>query len=546
MAQNETLLLELVMSLARGQITKKDVASALNVSVRSVERYLSEYRKTGSGFLRHGNAGRVPHNKSEITKKEQVCQLIKEKYFDVNCTHASELLQAREGIEVHPKTLRRWLVELHFVKKAKVKKRVRRHRARMKQVGLMIQFDGSHHRWFGDTESVLIAGIDDANSEVVWGGFYESEDSLSCLDVLKKWIELKGVFGFLYTDMAGMFGGGKRHDFTQVKRALKHLGITVLTTPSPEAKGRIERLWGTLQDRLVPELRLAGVSDRAAATSYFNDVFLPNTYNKKFMLPADGIGSAYRPVPAHIELKEVMCLKEYRKVKKDHTISLGGELFLIKSELVHSIENQKIEVRIYPDGTQKTLFADRPIALEKVAQSKLHQDTDLDLTQLHKLESLKVRLDGHVKYKAHYYSVGTEFAQKHIYIYTKNGELLFYHQGQLVVTHREGLKTDPKVFTLDRHRGAMQAALSPESMYLRAARRMGPWVEKIIRIFIEQGQGFIDEKIIWGLLGLKTEYPPQQINIACQQAFEIGEVNYRTIRVLLRINRKTYPQSTTS
>lgn len=542
MSQDETLLLELMAALDRGQIEKDKVKVSLNVSERTVERYLRDYRRYGPRFVRHGNAERKPHNRSNYSMKVQVCELIKQKYFDVNCIHASELLKEREGIDVHPQTLRRWLKEIHFVKKEKVKRRVRHKRERMKQIGLMIQFDGSHHHWFGGIESVLIAGIDDANSEIVFGGFYEAEDSLSCLDVLQTWIEKKGIFGYLYTDQAGMFGGGKRHDFTQVKRALKELGAIVLTTPSPEAKGRIERLWGTLQDRLVPELRLAGIKDHKSATKYFNEVYLPKTHTKKFMLAGNELPSAYRPLPHGVDLREIMCLKEYRKVKKDHTLSLNGHFFRVKSELARSIENQKIEIRTYPDGSQNFLYAGRPIELEKAGSAQLHDDNELDLLKLHELESLKVRLDGHVKYKAHYYSLGPEHAQKHVHVWPRNGELLFYLHGQLITTHREGLRGEPKVFTHDNHRGAMQAALSPNSMYLQAARRLGPWVEKIIRMFIERGQGFIDEKIVWGLLQLRKEYRPGDIDRACKQAFEIGEVSYRSIRILLRI-QKSYPQS---
>ena len=311
MSQSESLILDLVVLLNRGEKNKKDVALILGVSVRTVERYLREYRKNGALFVQHGNRGKKPKNKSANLHREKICRLVQTKYFDCNCVHASELLIEREDLRVHPETLRRWLSEINFVKKAKQRRRPKHRRERMKQVGIMVQFDGSHHRWFGGVESVLIAGIDDADNEVVWGGFFESEDTLSCLEVLKNWVRRRGTFGFLYTDQAGMFGGGKRTEFTQVKRALKELGIFVLTTSSAEAKGRIERLWGTLQDRLVPELRLAGVTTHKAATEYFNEVFLPKTYNQKFKLNSEGISSAYRSLPKETKLEEIFY---YRRI----------------------------------------------------------------------------------------------------------------------------------------------------------------------------------------------------------------------------------------
>ncbi len=121
----------------------------------------------------------------------------------------------------------------------------------MAQTGLLLQMDGSPHCWFGGKPSCLIAAIDDADGDVAYGEFFPSEDTISCMVVLQKIIEKKGIFQILYVDRAGIFGGPKRCHFSQVKRALAELGIHIIFANSPEAKGRIERLWSTLQDRLI-------------------------------------------------------------------------------------------------------------------------------------------------------------------------------------------------------------------------------------------------------------------------------------------------------
>ena len=542
MKQQESLLLELIMRLDRGEVDKFFVSKSLggeSVSIRTVERYLAAYRKLGPRFVVHGNSNRAPYNKTDLETRATVVRLMQTKYFDCNCVHASELLSKNEGLIVNPETLRLWLQKLEFVKKAKRRKKPKRYRERMSQTGIMVQFDGSHHHWFANQESVLIAGIDDADSDVAYGFFSEAEDTLSCMAVLRRIIELRGLFGFLYTDQAGLFGGSKRIQFSQVKRALKELGIAVVTTSSPEAKGRIERLWGTLQDRLVPEFRLAKVTTREEATTYLNEVFLPKTYESKFRLKSSletPISIGYRPLPPGVDLGEIFCIKEYRTVKRDHTLSLDGVTYKIISDLARSIENQKIEIRIYPGGSRRVFFGCNEIQVESVGRSQLHDDSRIDMLKLSKLESLKVRWDGHVKYGRHFYSLGPGLANKHVHVLLENEHLKFYYQGQLYIEHVVVESKTTRIITLPEHKGAMVAALDSNSMFIQAARRIGPWVEKVIRTIIERGEGFLDLKLIWGIIKSTPEYSRMELDLACKMAYEINEVNYKTIRTILRIH----------
>ncbi len=220
------------------------------------------------------------------------------------------------------------------------------------------------HRWFGVEESCLIGAIDDANNENYYSEFFESETTVGCLKVLRKIIEKKGLFNILYTDRAGLFAGPKRAEFSQVKRALSELGIQIIYANSAEAKGRIERHWQTLQDRLVPEMRLRNITSFAGANEFLNNQFLSNEYNKNFKVIPSNLESGWRPLPSNINLDEIFCLKHHRQVKNDHTYSFEGQIFKITSDLRYSIQNQKIEIRIYPNEEMKVYFAERELAVE--------------------------------------------------------------------------------------------------------------------------------------------------------------------------------------
>ena len=232
---------------------------------RTIERYLQQYHKVGVQFVLHQNTGKTPVNKTPDLLKHQVQALIKEKYFDLNLQHLAELLEKNENIIVKRETLRGWAYDIHHVKRAKRRRpRVRKRRERMESPGLLLQMDGSPHHWYGDEKSCLIAIIDDTTSEV-HAEFFTSETTAGCLKVMRDYMHKKGLFKTLYVDRAGIFGGPKRCNFSQVQQACNELGIEIIFANSPQGKGRIERSFDTFQDRLVPELRLNNVKDMANA-----------------------------------------------------------------------------------------------------------------------------------------------------------------------------------------------------------------------------------------------------------------------------------------
>lgn len=371
MGAKDLLKLDIVCKVEAAKLERVEAETLLQVSPRTLRRYIENYREEGIGFIRHGNRGRAPKNKLDITLKRRVQELMKEKYFDFNMCHALEKLKEELGVEIKRETFRSWCHEIGMVKRAKKRRsRPRFKRTRMSQAGLMVQLDGSTHRWFADRESCLIAAIDDATSEVVAAEFFEGETTFSCLKLLKDLVKNKGAFKILYVDKAGLYGGIKRHGFSQVGRALEEIGTQIIYANSPEGKGRIERLFQTLQDRLVAEMRLNKIRTIEQANEYLKSVYIPHQHNARYTVQAQNTASAYQAIAPHIELDHVFCVKEYRVVNRDHTISWGGEIYMIAEPIKYSIHKQRIEIRSDRPGHWKAYFAGHPLRLVKVDKLK--------------------------------------------------------------------------------------------------------------------------------------------------------------------------------
>lgn len=373
------LTVDIIAKVAEGKISIVNAAKLLNKSRRTIERYLQKYQKIGIQFVVHQNSGKSPANKISDAVKRAVQVLIKEKYFDVNLAHLRELLDDNEQIQVKRETLRSWAHEIHHVKRAKRRRsQARKRRERMESPGLLLQMDGSPHRWFGDKKSCLIAIIDDATSEV-HAEFFKSETTLGCLKVLRDYIDKKGLFKALYVDRAGIFGGPKRCNFSQMQRACSELGIEIIFANSPQGKGRIERSFDTFQDRLIPELRLNKVKDMDSANRYLQDVFIPTFWHNHIEVMSRNDISEFTTVPEHINLDDVCVLKEYRKIRNDHTFSYGNKFYLIESPLKHSIAKQKIEIRKCRDDGFIAYFAGRHLVVSEVIEPTKPSMVDLEI-----------------------------------------------------------------------------------------------------------------------------------------------------------------------
>jgi hypothetical protein len=231
----------------------------------------------------------------------------------------------------------------------------------------MLQMDGSDHEWVKGQHWTLIAGIDDASSEVPYGEFFPTENLEGYLRVLRFTIEKKGVPLVLYVDHASWLSGTtKSHETGQFKRICEELAITLIFANSPQAKGRIERLWNTYQDRLVAEFAYHRITDRRTANEYLNNEFLPKTWNARFTVAPKRPESCYRAAPTMEGLHEILCLKYQRKVRNDHTILWGNRLYRITASLSYSIAKRSVEIRQYADNQMRGYYAGLDLELSLV------------------------------------------------------------------------------------------------------------------------------------------------------------------------------------
>lgn len=356
-----------VTQFLSGKMTRSEAALLLDCRERTITRLARRVEEKGVLGVVHGCRGRVAPNRFPEETKQRTVRLMQSRYFDFNLTHALEKLTTEHGIRISHDTLRRWCHEKGLVKRAKRRRaKVRRYRDRMAAEGLLLQLDGSPFKYNGRETWTLIAAIDDATSDIPYAEFFLSEDTLNCMTVLQRIIEKKGLPYAIYTDQAGWLAGSKRAQFTQFCRACEELGIRIIPAYSPQAKGRIERAWDTFQDRIVPEMRLRKIQRLPSANAYLQELFLPGYWNRN-VVKARESEPAYRRLDKRIVLNEVLCLKEWRTIQADHTISYGNVHYHIDCPTKHSLWKQKIEIRTYQDLSWRAYFADKPLRLTPIA-----------------------------------------------------------------------------------------------------------------------------------------------------------------------------------
>jgi transposase len=360
-----------------GEWTEQEAAEVLGLSERQVRRLQTAYAEEGVQALVHGNRGRLPTHTLPASVRARVVELAQGKYAGFNQQHLTEKLNTVEGLTVSRTTVRRLLatVGLRSPRPRRAPQH-RRRRERRPQAGMLLQADGSRHLWLGPAGPylTLIGGIDDATNEVPWALFREQEDAHGYMEWLRHVVATQGIPLALYVDRHGIFHRAPKERWTldeelaggplptQFGRVLAELQITCLPAQSPQAKGRVERLWGTFQDRLVSELHLAGATTLAEANRVLWD-WLPQ-FNARFTLAATQPGSAYRAVPLGYDPERVFCFKYTRVVAPDNTIQFGGHaLQLLADPVRSSYAKTRVEVHERLDGSVAVYYHDRCLAV---------------------------------------------------------------------------------------------------------------------------------------------------------------------------------------
>ncbi|MBN2255264.1 MAG: ISNCY family transposase [Deltaproteobacteria bacterium] len=356
--------LEVLNLVISNKISRREAADVLDLSLRHTKRLAAAYRKEGAAGLAHGNRGRMPFHALDPAIKLKVTQLARSKYVGFNFSHFTELLGEKEGIQLSRSSVRRILLGngLRSPKKRKAPKH-RSRRPRLPQEGMLLQIDGSPHDWLEGRGSVLclIGAIDDATGKVPYAHFQAQENSEGYFLLLREITRKYGIPLALYHDRHSIFEvnpdklpaleeqlAGQR-PLTQFGRLMTELGITSISANSPQAKGRIERLWNTFQDRLSSELRLSGAKTLAEANRTLAD-FLPR-FNRKFAVKAAEPGLAYRKVGSGFKAAEYFCYKYSRTVGFDNVVRFGSHRFqLLPSPERASYARCRVAVYVGLDG----------------------------------------------------------------------------------------------------------------------------------------------------------------------------------------------------
>lgn len=374
--------LHIVKMFIEKKIDQKEAASLLGLSTRQVRRIASGIKNNGDGFVTHKARGKPSNNSKSESLRQKVLKLYSQKYYDFGPTLATEKLDSLDGIKIGIETLRRWLIASGIYKRKRKRSPFRKHRDRKACFGQMLQMDGSNHYWFEDRAGTctLMAYIDDATGHT-FGRFYAYEGTMPAMDSFKTYIMLYGLPASIYFDRHTTYKStakpkiedelAGRISQSQFERALSELGVQTIYANSPQAKGRIERLFGVFQDRLVKELRLAGINTIVDANFFLSD-YLPG-YNKKFNVVAANDADMHIPLPDSINLDKILCIKNTRTVGSDNTILYKGRLYQIYDNLVSrkvSIE-ERIDKNMYIIYDGKELVYDRiNKAVKKITEVK--------------------------------------------------------------------------------------------------------------------------------------------------------------------------------
>lgn len=382
MNMKETERIIIMDNLAAKRIKQKHASSQLGISVRQVQRIVKRYKGEGVTGLIHKSRGRVGNRTMPQEKKDQIVSLIRQYYPDFGPTLAAEKLEERHGITVSEEKVRLLMIT-EGLRKGHHRKEVVIHtyRERRSCVGELVQLDGSPHRWF-ETRAypcTLIAYIDDATSRIMDGEFTDYEGTFTLFLATEHYMQTHGKPVSLYVDKHSTYRINRQatieeelKDFqpqSQFGRAMGELRIELICANSPQAKGRVERLFETLQDRLVKELRLAGISTKEEGTRYFREVYIPK-HNAKFSIPPKDPVNAHRALLSSDDLVRIFTVQTARHVSKALVVQYKNTRYQLDTTgpYRYLLQNQQLLVEENREGELVFRHKDKTIPYKAIGE----------------------------------------------------------------------------------------------------------------------------------------------------------------------------------
>lgn len=376
MSRKERTRKSVLDQVKSGTLRLCEGAQILGLSYRQCKRVYARYRQEGDAGLVHRRRGRSSARAMAPEMREKVLARYEERYQGMGPTLAAEKL-AEEGLVLDHETLRRWLIAAGLWQRARKRGPHRTRRPRKEHFGELVQFDGSHHAWFGPDHprACLMNLVDDATGRTL-ATMDVQETTEAAMRTLWKWIERYGVPKALYCDRKTVYVTEReptveeqlagQEPLTSFGKACEKLGIQIITAYSPQAKGRVERNHGVYQDRLVHELRLAQITTIEQANALLHNNFV-DQLNAKFARPAPHPRDLHRQLAKNVELRDVFCFDEYRTVGNDWTVRHENRFFQIHKANKHLPKpKHKVLVRTWLDGSIYLLYNGHKLNYERI------------------------------------------------------------------------------------------------------------------------------------------------------------------------------------
>jgi hypothetical protein len=387
MSVKELRRVHVIHQVMEGKLRQVEAGGLLGLTDRQIRRIGKRVQEVGDGGIAHRSRGKPSNRQIDPRTKVKALGLYEKWYGDFGPTLAAEKLSERDGIPISDETLRLWLLEAGVTHFKRRKRPHRQWRERKAHRGELIQMDGSHHAWFEDRgpACVLMAYIDDASGRVS-ARFYAYEGTIPAMDSFKRYIQRYGLPLAVYADKHSTYKSPGEPTLTeqlegqepmsQFERSVSELGVSMIHAHSPQAKGRIERLFKTFQDRLIKEMRLAGITTMEEANRFLAD-YLP-IYNRRFSVKPAQAADLHQPVPKGLDLNRALCIKTERALRKDFTVAHDRKLYQIQDNL----RAQRVTVEERLDGTLRIThqgqrlryreIAARPVRIPEAPKTRLN------------------------------------------------------------------------------------------------------------------------------------------------------------------------------
>lgn len=381
MSQKERSRLVVMSRVREKTMTIREASEMMGISYRQGRRIYKRYVKEGDKGLIHRNRGWPSNRRKASEVKEIVLALYREQYWDFGPTLAAEKLVEWDGYGVDHETLRRWLLAAGLWKRQRNRPKHRQWRERKAHFGELVQMDGSHHGWFNAQEDkdCLMDMVDDATGRTL-SLMSEEETTVAAMRVLWAWVEKYGIPKALYVDWKNVYVTQREPTLeeqlsgelplTQFGRACKKLGIEILPANSPQAKGRVERKHGVYQDRLVKELRLAGIRDIEGANQFLRG--FTESLNAKFAVEPRSSADFHRPVPQDMDLRSVFCLEEQRTVGNDWVVRYKNHFSQILPQSNLPPAKKRVIVQEHLDGSIHMVYRGKEIVFREIKHLPSH------------------------------------------------------------------------------------------------------------------------------------------------------------------------------